>query len=136
VCRGGGGGGKPCFFPFWGAQFRKFIIKNTLIFKSGVCKKIKNFQKNKNPPPPPPPRHTVHLPAVNSITTFRINRLFRRKNKKYSLVHYPQNPQEKTTSVHTPFTIQCKGINSTNEISFINKPCITLYLFLVLLDIH
>jgi hypothetical protein len=39
----------------------------------------------------------------------------------------PQNQCEKMTSIYTPFTLQCKPINCTNDTSFVYKSPITQY---------
>ena len=55
--------------------------------------------------------------------------------KRYSLIHLPQNLQEKTTSVHTPIALQYEPITCTNEISCVYKPPTTQCLFLVTVDL-
>jgi hypothetical protein len=60
--------------------------------------------------------HTLQLPTVTSITTVKINRLFRKKRRKtYPLIHIPQNLQHKMASIHTPITLQNKLVNCKNE---------------------
>jgi hypothetical protein len=60
----------------------------------------------------------------------KINRLLRIKQQKYSLVHMPQNIQEKITSIQAPITLQNEPINCKNAISLTYKPLITQLSFL------
>jgi len=45
-----------------------------------------------------------------------------------------QNLKDKSTSALSPVTLQYEPINCTNEISFLYKPPISQYLFLVIMD--
>jgi len=64
----------------------------------------------------PPPTHIS--PTNNYLYYIGSNQQTVQNKEKniYSLIHLPQNLQQKTTPTHTPFTFQYKPINCTNDI--------------------